>query len=242
MKIKKNPKLDECHVVRCRQLPIETVEGLGEFCHDHVAEAQTVKVPAKREDWKQEIETEKNDISEALEEAEKLEIETQEDVDFVQAELINIKQQWQQWEEKRKGITKPMNDALREVRALFKPVQDGLKSLESVLKRKLLQAKEREAAEQARLLAAASQAEKPEEVKAALIRASETRVEMPGASVIETWRWEVVDANAIPREYLIPDEKKINAVVRAAKENTNIPGVRTWVEKSLRQRTDGRHG
>lgn len=53
-----------------------------------------------------------------------------------------------------------------------------------------------------------------------------------GISQRETWRFEVTDAAVIPREYLIPDEKRIGGVVRAMKGATRIPGVRVWPERS----------
>ena len=42
------------------------------------------------------------------------------------------------------------------------------------------------------------------------------------------WKFEVVDANLIPREYMTVDLKAIGAMVRARKDATNIPGVRVY--------------
>jgi len=42
-----------------------------------------------------------------------------------------------------------------------------------------------------------------------------------------TWGdYEVTDPAAIPREYLMPDDKAIRKVIQGLKENTNIPGIR----------------
>ena len=49
----------------------------------------------------------------------------------------------------------------------------------------------------------------------------------------ENWKFEIEDVSIIPAEYMIPDEKKIGAVVRALKNNINIAGVRIYVEKSV---------
>jgi len=57
-----------------------------------------------------------------------------------------------------------------------------------------------------------------------------------GEYMVEVWRWEIVDAAAIPREYLVPDEKRIAGVVRVLKGETRIPGVRVWCEKETRIR------
>jgi hypothetical protein len=47
-----------------------------------------------------------------------------------------------------------------------------------------------------------------------------------GVAFTPQWGFEITDAALIPREYLMVDEKKIGAVVRAMKAQTNIPGVK----------------
>lgn len=44
------------------------------------------------------------------------------------------------------------------------------------------------------------------------------------------WRFEIVNPDALPREFLMPDDKKIGAIVRVSEGETNIPGVRVWLE------------
>ena len=44
------------------------------------------------------------------------------------------------------------------------------------------------------------------------------------------WKFEIIDAKLLPREYLVPDEKAIGAMVRARKGDTAIPGVRVYPE------------
>lgn len=48
-----------------------------------------------------------------------------------------------------------------------------------------------------------------------------------------TWDFEITDAALLPREYLMPNEKAIGAVVRALKNVANIPGVRVFEVASL---------
>jgi hypothetical protein len=57
-----------------------------------------------------------------------------------------------------------------------------------------------------------------------------------GLTVRENWRFSIVDKDLIPREYLMPDEKMIGMIVRAKKDQTNIPGVRVYVEKGVATR------
>lgn len=54
-----------------------------------------------------------------------------------------------------------------------------------------------------------------------------------GTSVRTTWKFRIVDANLVPRDYLIPDEKTIGAVVRARKEATSIPGVEAYPDTKV---------
>lgn len=57
-----------------------------------------------------------------------------------------------------------------------------------------------------------------------------------GVSYVETWQFAIVDEAALPREFMVPDLKRIGAVVRAMKGAVKIAGVKTWAEKSVRAR------
>lgn len=50
-----------------------------------------------------------------------------------------------------------------------------------------------------------------------------------GVTFREDWDFEVVDANAVPREHMMPDEVKIRKLVRAGLRN--IPGLRIFPKK-----------
>lgn len=52
-----------------------------------------------------------------------------------------------------------------------------------------------------------------------------------GVSYRDEWRHEVVDAAAVPREYLMVNEQAIARVVAATQGAVTIPGVRTFVLK-----------
>ncbi len=57
-----------------------------------------------------------------------------------------------------------------------------------------------------------------------------------GISFREYWRAEVVDANKVPRKYLIPDLAALNTVMRATKGQIQIPGVRAVRETGTTKR------
>lgn len=65
-------------------------------------------------------------------------IATADDYQLGADELQGIKAKWAKLEEQRTAITKPINDALRAVNALFKGPQDLLKRAEDLLKGKLI--------------------------------------------------------------------------------------------------------
>jgi hypothetical protein len=52
-----------------------------------------------------------------------------------------------------------------------------------------------------------------------------------GVSFRDNWTFVVTDPTLVPREYLMLDEQKIRAVVRAMKGETNIPGVEARNER-----------
>jgi len=54
-----------------------------------------------------------------------------------------------------------------------------------------------------------------------------------GLTKRQTWTFQIADLDKIPREYLVPDMKKIGAVVRALKSHTNIPGVKAYPVDTL---------
>ncbi len=54
-----------------------------------------------------------------------------------------------------------------------------------------------------------------------------------GLSTGKNWKFEITDASQVPPEYKMVDEKKIGAVVKALKGDTNIAGVRVYWEPRI---------
>jgi hypothetical protein len=61
-----------------------------------------------------------------------------------------------------------------------------------------------------------------------------TTPRLAGVATVEQWAFEIVNAALIPRQYLMVDEKKIGATVRAFKGDTKIPGVRVVRRTAVR--------
>lgn len=200
---------------------------------------EETKAVAKKEDWQAEVKEETADLEEALEMVLDFELETDEDVAFATDELANVKGQWKRLEEQRKKITKPMNQALSEVNALFKAPQTLLKKLEATWKGKLTALKARRQEEQRQLIAAAQQTTDLEETHETLTLAADTTMpETPGVSYRTVWKFEVENEDEIPRDYLTPDLVLIGKVVGNLKSKTKIPGIRVWAEEVVASRSN----
>lgn len=52
-----------------------------------------------------------------------------------------------------------------------------------------------------------------------------------GLSFRTIWKFRITDINKIPREYLMADQIKIGGVVRALKQQCNIPGITVYEER-----------
>jgi hypothetical protein len=65
----------------------------------------------------------------------------------------------------------------------------------------------------------------------------ETTPKVEGISGRQVWKFRIINPALIPREYLIPDERKIGQIVRAMKGETRIPGVEAYAEESVAVRT-----
>lgn len=96
--------------------------------------------------------------------------------------------------------------------------------------------KRREAEEAARLAAEAEAQGETEMAQEAVIEATMAQASvsvMPkvkGTSMREVYRAVVVDVNALPREYMMPNQAMIDKVVQSTKGALQIPGVR--IEKT----------
>ena len=81
-----------------------------------------------------------------------------------------------------------------------------------------------------------------DDAKAEVRQTLDSRPEALEAPVTEdiqkrtTWHFEITDEAAIPREYLMINEKKIGQVVRAMKDQTRIPGIRAYPKRSVSTR------
>ena len=159
-------------------------------------------------------------------------ISTDEEEQMIAAVLRGVKDKHDFADEKRKTITKPLNDAMKATNALFKPSLEAYKEVEKLLKDKIADYIARKQQANTAALHAAAAAATPEQAVRAI--ESTSPVAPPGGvSIRYQWKFEVVDPNAVPRELCSPDDKKIQAALAAGMQ---VPGVRVFQEPIVSSR------
>jgi len=172
------------------------------------------------------------------------------------AHLVALKKALKKLEEERKSITRPIDESKKRVMTFFKGFTDRIQAAERDLKQVIgryvdeqerkrreeaLKAKKKAEAERRKLLEQAAKArEKEREQRAATLEERAQMVAPPpppppppkpkGVSKRVVWRFDITDPAKVPDMYRMIDEKKIASVVKALKDQTDIPGVRVWPE------------
>ena len=151
--------------------------------------------------------------------------------------LVELKGRWKVVEEKRTSLVKPLNDVVKSINAMFKPVLDQWDVTMDVVKRAMHDYQVREAEAQRKALEAAAalaqQGQTGQEFTALVTQGSAMPVKAQGISTRVMWRWRVVDATAVPREYLSIDPAKVDAVVKAQQDGAKIPGIEVYREEIM---------
>ena len=134
-------------------------------------------------------------------------------------ELTRLKGLYKSIQEQRMEQTRPLDESKKKIMAFFeKPLGVIKDAIDRRLMQMLAYQKKEEAA------AAELQAKAAVEGQVAIVSAPKAA----GISTRDVWKWKVVDAKLIPREFLAPDESKISAWVRNAKGSTEIPGIEVF--------------
>ncbi len=135
---------------------------------------------------------------------------------------------------------KPLKDHINSQQTLYNIEQEGIRrKKEEILRQEALKREEEER------LQAALQAEKEgNKAEAEAILEEPVFIPVPivektvpkvaGQTMTTIWKWRIFKEILIPREYLCVDEIKINGVVRALKDKTNINGIEIYPEQSMR--------
>lgn len=151
--------------------------------------------------------------------------------------LISARQAWKQADEKRRELTRPLDDAKQRIIELFKPYMNRLETGINILNRELTgyhesllalrREEERRAmeAQAARMKEAEETGEVVELVELFAIPnvVKTSRAHLGTVTYRDDWDVQVVDADKVPRDLCEPSMSRIRARVKSGV--TNIPGV-----------------
>jgi len=165
--------------------------------------------------------------------------------------------------ERRLAITRPLDAAKKGVMDLFRPAINGLTEIQGHLRREMqgwrrekqLEAEREqqrlreetrrklEAERQAQVRAAVNEGRmaEAEEISTAPVEVREEDVPVvvartptaPGVTTRTEWTFEVVDPEKVPREFLVIDERALQAVATSRKEQARVPGVRFFSRERI---------
>ena len=164
-------------------------------------------------------------------------VETETDYTTAAQCLAEVKTKARDLEAQRQAATKPLLEAKRTVDGWFKPALDSLAKAEGAFKMAIARYQDLARAAMRAAMAEAQKAETATEMVAALAVVDEVKAPVvKGLSSRTVYKFDLLDAEKLPREYLVPDLKKIGAVVRTLGEGANIPGVRIYSETQISSR------
>ena len=174
-------------------------------------------------------------------------------------ELQRVKGAQKRLDDLRKSMTRPLDVAKKAIMDFFRTPEEKLARAEAGIKRAMIgyqseqdrkrreeQARVDEAARkererlaaQAQKAAASGKIERAEqfEQRAAAVVAPVISREPPkvvGVQTREVWKFEVMNPEVVPSQFMSVDEGKIRKVVGALKGDARIEGVRIWSEKAI---------
>lgn len=194
-------------------------------------------------DTNKEVALVKTQATKALAAANDLVIASDNDLPIATELLAKIKTVGKMIKDRKEEITKPLNAALASARELFRPIETSHADAELVIKKKILGYQD--FVEKQRLEAASKIAAR---VEKGTMRTDTAMRKMDDLQEVQTKtstasgtvstrtikKVRIINAELLPRDYLLPDTVKIN---KAALAGVVIPGVEVYEEKTLATNT-----
>ncbi|GIW60580.1 MAG: hypothetical protein KatS3mg087_1646 [Patescibacteria group bacterium] len=165
-------------------------------------------------------------------------IECQEDA-LVAADLLkDITRREKKINEIRLSLTRPFNEAIKNLNDFFKQPQQVLNEAKLRLKKLIVEWEEKQKKaveeERRRLLEQAKKEKDPVKQMEIKTVAEITRPQKTeGIKHKTVYKFEIIDENAVPRELCSPDPQKIRAYINAMGSKAKIEGVKIWEEKTV---------
>jgi len=129
--------------------------------------------------------------------------------------LTDVKAKAQRMEELRLSLTRPINDGLKRIRALFAPTERKIEAIETAIKAGILEYQRTREAAQATALEALRAAGTSDEVKTALDTLGTLAADgaASGVGTSMTWTFEITDPAQVPEAYKVIDTQAIRKAV-----------------------------
>ena len=200
----------------------EQAKGLMIKSHEDYARAGEMLLVIK--DLRKEIDATFDPIIKKAHEAHKEAVAQKKKVDapLVEAEGI-IKPRIAAWNAEQERLRREEEARLREIARKQEEERLLMEAIAAEEEAKANGATNEEAAQEAAAIIA-------EPVYVAPVVVQKAVPKVSGIAMQQRWKFRIVNAALIPREYMTIDEQKIGAVVRALKDQTRIPGIEVYPE------------
>jgi hypothetical protein len=163
-----------------------------------------------------ELEGKKTLFEETLVYVASVELKNEDSLIEANALLKDLKAELKAIDEMKTSATKPMNESLKIVRAWFRPLEDLGEAIEAKLKQKIatctLALRKKAEEDSQKLLAAADSSDY--NTLTTLVQEAQVAPTLKGTSVREVWVATIAYPNAVPRDWCVPDDKRIAAHAR----------------------------
>jgi hypothetical protein len=184
-----------------------------------------------------ELEGKKTLFDETLAYVASVELKNEDSLIEANALLKDLKAELKAIDEMKTSATKPMNESIKIVRAWFRPLEDLGEAIEAKLKQKIatctLALRKKAEEDSQKLLAAADSSDY--NTLTTLVQEAQVAPTLKGTSVREVWVATIAYPNAVPRDWCVPDDKRIAAHARNTpidQAPTPIAGV-TFMKKAV---------
>lgn len=140
----------------------------------------------------------------------RIKVNSQPTLDQAKTSLTQVKEIKKIVQEKKDSVVKPLNEALKNTRALFKPIEDKVDVIETYLKGEVLKYNTKLLQEQRkREEEAQAKIEKGATFEEATKLVANTEKKIDAIPTRKIKRLKIVDESKIERQFLIPDEQAI---------------------------------
>lgn len=225
--------VDEAHALGLSIGSMDVVETSGEV----VSTTETAPALAEVKDAREAlVAQETTEAREALAVCNDVVVLSAQDELDVSEMLAEIKGKAKRLETMKQEALRPLRSAIETVTGWFREPLAAYGTMETVLKQRIVDYRRRLESERAAALEKMTPEAKPEEIRTAIASLNSAQAPTtPGVSVRKVWTFEIVDVDAVPREFCSPDNGKIRAAV--ASGNREIDGVRIFENEVVASRS-----